>query len=269
LTPEEIKARLDRVRQVMKTVMREGEHYGIIPGCKKPSLYKAGAEILNVTFRLSARVAQHEDLSTEDEIKHRFRVEVYDPKTEVIWGDGLGECSSDEQKYKWRETLCPEEWEQAPEDRRRLKYKKRWDRSAQQYVIEAVQQIRTELADVANTVLKLGHKRAYVHATIQATAASDIFTQDLEDIPPENLGDEEGSPAKPKPGPRGGGFISEPQRKRPFALLYKGATDDKDRTTRTDSLKAFMDGIGIQSTTEIPKGSYELICGKAEEIAGA
>jgi hypothetical protein len=46
-------------------------------------------------------------------------------------------------------------------------------------------QIRTEPADVANTVLKMAKKRAQIDLTLTATAASDIFTQDVEDIPDE------------------------------------------------------------------------------------
>ena len=37
-------------------------------------------------------------------------------------------------------------------------------------------------ADCYNTVLKMAKKRALVDAVLTATAASDIFTQDLEDI---------------------------------------------------------------------------------------
>jgi len=44
----------------------------------------------------------------------------------------------------------------------------------------------TDLADTYNTVLKMAKKRALVDATLTATAASDIFNQDLEDYtPPE------------------------------------------------------------------------------------
>ena len=38
-----------------------------------------------------------------------------------------------------------------------------------------------DLADVYNTVLKIAKKRAHVDASLTATAASDIFTQDMED----------------------------------------------------------------------------------------
>jgi hypothetical protein len=42
-----------------------------------------------------------------------------------------------------------------------------------------------DIADVYNTVLKMAKKRSLVDATITATAASDIFTQDVEDNAPE------------------------------------------------------------------------------------
>jgi hypothetical protein len=40
-------------------------------------------------------------------------------------------------------------------------------------------------ADCYNTVLKMAKKRAYVDAMLTATAASDIFTQDIEEMIPE------------------------------------------------------------------------------------
>jgi hypothetical protein len=40
----------------------------------------------------------------------------------------------------------------------------------------------TDIADTCNTVIKMSKKRAYVDAVITACAASDIFTQDAEDL---------------------------------------------------------------------------------------
>jgi hypothetical protein len=91
----------------------------------------------------------------------------------------VGECSSQEEKYSWRAAVCPEEWDDTPESRRRTKY------SRYQGKVEKKQQIRTNPADVANTILKMAKKRAQVDAVITATAASDIFTQDIEDLPEE------------------------------------------------------------------------------------
>ena len=44
---------VNKVQEIMRQVMKDGEHYGIIPGTQKPSLYKPGAEKLGFTFRLA------------------------------------------------------------------------------------------------------------------------------------------------------------------------------------------------------------------------
>ena len=43
LSVEQIKSHVGRLQKVMKTCMRDKHHYGVIPGCKKPSLWKPGA----------------------------------------------------------------------------------------------------------------------------------------------------------------------------------------------------------------------------------
>ncbi len=54
LTANDIKGQVDLIQEVMKKVMRDKEHYGIIPGCgDKPALLKPGAEKLNLTFRMA------------------------------------------------------------------------------------------------------------------------------------------------------------------------------------------------------------------------
>ena len=95
-------------------------------------------------------------------------------------GCGIGECSTDEDKYKWRGVNSEAEWNATPEDRRRIKYAKPkgdWDGQTKQ--------IRTNPADLANTCLKMAKKRAQIDLTLTATAASDVFEQDIEDLPEE------------------------------------------------------------------------------------
>ena len=54
LTPEDVKAQIQLIQQVMQSAMIKDQHYGIIPGCgDKPALYKAGAEKLGLVFRLA------------------------------------------------------------------------------------------------------------------------------------------------------------------------------------------------------------------------
>lgn len=178
LTAGEIRAHVNRVQEVMQAVMKKETHYGNIPGSKKPSLFKPGAEVLCATFRIapSYRV---EDMSNGDSIRYRITAIGTHQMTGVVLGEGIGECSSNEEKYKWRAAVCLEEFEATPPDRRRVKFSK-WNNA-----VEKKNQIRTEPADIANTVLKMAAKRAQVAMTLNVTAASDCFTQDIEDLPEE------------------------------------------------------------------------------------
>ena len=56
-----------------------------------------------------------------------------------------------------------------------------------------------DIADTYNTVLKMAKKRAHVDAIITVTAASDIFTQDVEDLLPEQPQPGQSSAKKTKP----------------------------------------------------------------------
>lgn len=185
-TAAEVKARVQRIQQVMKAVMKDGVHYGKLTGGKnaKNTLFKPGAEVLCVTFNIAPKF-QIEDISTDDCIRYRVTcVGIHQP-TGAELAEGLGEASSNEEKYKWREAVCDEEYDDTPEDRRRIKYRRWFDRDAREYQIERIKQVRTEPADLANTILKMAAKRAHVAMAINATAAGDIFNQDLEDLPDE------------------------------------------------------------------------------------
>lgn len=178
-----------RIQMVMDAVMKREVHYGIIPGTQKPMLYKAGAEKLLTAFKLGALPSEETitDLSARGEIRYRVMCPVVHLPSGRIVGHGLGECSSAEEKFKWREAVCPEEWEETDPEERRVKFKKgRWDKAKRAYgPFQRVQQVRIRPDDVANTVLKMAKKRALVDGTLTVTCASDCFEQDLEDYPVE------------------------------------------------------------------------------------
>lgn len=174
LTAADVRAQVNLMQDVMQEVMKDGTHYGKIPGTQSKSLYKAGAEKLMATFRLAAK-PEVEDLSENGEIAYRVTVSLLTANGTFV-GAGIGECSSAEEKYSWRAAVHKKEWDATPENRRRVKYYRDG---------KEVQQVRTNPADVANTILKMAKKRAQVDAVITATAASDIFTQDIEDLPEE------------------------------------------------------------------------------------
>lgn len=183
LSASQIKAQVQAIQQVMEAVMKPDVHYGKIPGTTKNTLYKAGSEKILSTFRIAVDPVV-EDLSTADCYRYRVIARGILPTGEIV-GSGVGECSTDEEKYKWRGAVNDKEYAATPEDRKRIKYCKptSWNKEGETY------QVRTNPADLANTVLKMAKKRAQIDLTLTATGASDVFEQDLEDMP-EELRDE-------------------------------------------------------------------------------
>ncbi|MDA8121390.1 MAG: hypothetical protein M0Z38_02340 [Deltaproteobacteria bacterium] len=176
----EMKEQVRIIGELLKHIMIKDVHYGTIPGTQKPTLYKPGSEKILSTFRIAADPREMiTDLSTDDEVRYRVGVAGTAQLTGVFLGAGIGECSSDEEKYKWRKPVCNEEFDEAPIDRRREVWK-RYDGKPVK-----IKQIRTHPRDVANTVLKMAKKRAQIDMTLTVTAASDVFDQDLEDMSPE------------------------------------------------------------------------------------
>lgn len=197
MTAAQLIAQRQAIVEVMKTAMTPNQDYGIIPGTPKPTLYKPGSEKILAIFHLGIR-PRVEDLSTADTIRYRVHAEIFHQPTGLVLGEGIGEASSAESKYQWRAVVCDEEWEDTPEDRSRVKWKK-GDRGPY-----AVRQVRADMDDVANTVLKMAKKRAQIDATLTTTAASDIFAQDLEELKAAGLDpDESPSPQQAQQQPEG------------------------------------------------------------------
>jgi len=169
----DIRKRTHAIQEVMKGVMKEGTHYGTIPGTAKPSLWKAGAEVLCLTFRLSpileSRPCQ-DDLEVEWCYQQVKRDGIYSGTT-IGFFEIESICTiqtSDGQVLSRCSARC---------NNREAKYRD------------------LSLFDIRNTVQKMAEKRAFVSAVLMATGASDIFTQDIEDFP-ELL-----EPAIPEPRP--------------------------------------------------------------------
>lgn len=164
------------VQEVKQAIMKPKVHYDTIPGTPKPTLLKPGAEALCMAFRVSDDYLV-EDLSTPDAVRYRVKCIGSHQVAGAKLGEGMGEASSDEEKYRWRKAVCDEEFEDTPANLRRTKYGK-----ASGGGFYRQKQIRTEPADMRNTVLKMALKRAKIGMTINVTACSDMFNQDLEDM---------------------------------------------------------------------------------------
>ena len=202
---EELKEQVKTIQQCMKGLMKPDTHFGKLPGCgDKMVLLKPGAELILTMFRISAEPMIERDSDGFD-VTYRVTVIGRHIPTGNIVGYGVGEASTSEKKYKWKEATCHEEWEDTPETRRQIAYTKYRDGK-----VHRTEQVRQHPADICNTVLKMSKKRAIVDLCLTSTACSDIFVQDLDD-PDINDAVNQGENANR---PQGGRYAA-PQRKSP------------------------------------------------------
>lgn len=279
----EVRTNINLLQEAMAATMKRDVHYGVIAGTQKPTLYKAGAEVIMALFKLSVD-PEVNDLSKGEEIRYQVKVRVMARDGSFV-GSGIGECSSREEKYMWRAAVCEEEFDVTPETHRRIKFKKnRYNGS-----VEKIQQVRVEPSDMANTILKMAKKRALIDAVLTATGASDIFHQDLEDLPdgfvapeaevevdlppvadePENIPVAEIQKAKERaemaqavPEVDPSLLISEKQRKRLYAIAMSAGMD---RETFKEWL---LFTFNLESSKDILKSDYEQICAEAQAYKG-
>lgn len=215
LAVADVKRQVQKIQELMRDLMEEGQHFGVIPGTDKPTLLKPGAEKLSFTFRL---VPEYEVIEREFQGGHReYRVScrLIHQGTGTLAGQGVGICSTLESKYRYRNVADYEiTGEKIPEDakERKAEYRKQgfgmkkvdeqwcWVRYKDSARVE-----NPDIADVYNTVLKMAKKRAFVDATITACAASDIFIQDAEDFVDEEPAGNGKKPAVSSAAPANGG----------------------------------------------------------------
>lgn len=184
LSADEVSGQVRLIQEVMRGVMRDGEHYGTVPGCgEKKVLLKSGAEKLALTFRLRPEYDTHIiDLpGNHREVRVVCTIRLGDGS---VLGQGVGSCSTMESKYRYRSeatgrTVPKQYWETRDPallggDQFQAK------KSGGAWLVVHRVEVK-DVADAYNTVLKMAAKRALVHAVITATAAGDIFAQDLEE----------------------------------------------------------------------------------------
>lgn len=201
VSPEALKRQVQAIQLCMREVMHENVHYGKIPGCGiKPALFKPGAEKICLLFRLVPKFRFDERQLPNDHMEIVV-TSILEDLTGRVVGEGIGSCSTREAKYRWRnsERLCPN-CQQATIIKSKdfktknvngwLCYEKKGGCGEKFPLgdndIEGQKVGKTENPDIAdqyNTVRKMAKKRALVDVVISATAASDIFTQQITDEP--------------------------------------------------------------------------------------
>jgi hypothetical protein len=198
LTVQEVVAQANKIQELMKLALHDGQHYGVIPGTNKPTLLKPGAEKINLLFRIGTGDLQV--IQTDLGNGHR-EITIKTPMVHIPTGRaiayGVGSCSTMESKYRYRNDArkCPE-CGKATIIKGKEEYGGGWlcfkkkggcgakflDNDEAITKQPVGQSENKDIADVYNTVLKMAAKRSYVDGTIKASAASDFFTQDVEDL---------------------------------------------------------------------------------------
>jgi len=192
-----IKSQVLAIQEAMRDVMQQDVHFGTIPGTNKPTLLKPGAEKICMMFRLLPAYEVRERDLGEGHREYSVTCTLKSSRGDFM-GQGLGSCSTMESKYRFRSAEpvatgrpVPREYWDARKagDAARCaeligagNVTKKTDAG---WFIFAKGQSKTEnsnIADTYNTCLKMAKKRAHVDATITATAASDLFTQDVEEL---------------------------------------------------------------------------------------
>lgn len=202
VSTQAIKHRMGAIKECLEDVMQEGIHYGEIPGTGKPTMLKPGAELVCAMFQLDPQPDVEIDELGDGHREYRVTGSLYSIATGQRVGGGVGSCSTMEKKYRYRkldtatEVAAPQSY---------------WDSRNASILAKALKDAgvdvpaeaelgttkengswviaikergeNPDIADVYNTCLKMAKKRWLVDATLSATGASALFTQDLEDLP--------------------------------------------------------------------------------------
>lgn len=188
-----LKERKSIIQTVMSDLMHKGEHFDVIPGTKKETLMKSGAELLTSVFNLAPKYQIQTKDFDNGHREYTIICELYSVENGKFQGSGVGLCSSLETKYRYKGNTMEETNIQLPEnywDRKKNGEKGLLPAGHKTEKIHNVWKVvkvlekkeNTDIADTYNTILKMGKKRALVDATLTVTGASDIFTQDVEDL---------------------------------------------------------------------------------------
>ena len=192
------------VVDVMQKVMKEGTDFGVIPGTtqagKKPkkALLQPGAEVLCQVFRLRPEYIIETRDERPDFILREIRCRLYNSVTGELVGEAIGSANSREQKYlvQTAARVCPA-CGKATIIKGKEDYGGGWLCFAKKggcgakygdddkKILDQTGAISADkVMDLHNTIISIAQKRAYVKAVRNATACSDIFTD--EDVPPDD-----------------------------------------------------------------------------------
>lgn len=166
--------KISEFQSLVQATLKPGHDYDTIPGTNKPTLLKPGAEKIGMVFGLNP---EYEFLGKIEDYKDDFFA--YNIKCTLLRNgqpvaQGVGSCNSKEKKYRFINVKV----EDIPSgvDKATLEL------TTDKYGHTKYKMDNPDICSLVNTILKMAKKRAYVDATLQVAALSEIFTQDVEDM---------------------------------------------------------------------------------------
>jgi len=259
----------------------DGGDYGIIPGTKKKTLLKSGAEKLCEIYGLADEYIMLREVEEWDRglFAYTLKCVLKSRRDDSLVGEGVGSCSTYESKYRWRDEQrrCPH-CGQAAIIKGKAQFGGGWlcwakkggcgckfaddDKAITDQTIGRVENL--DIIDARNTALKMAKKRAKIDAVIGATRSSGLFTQDLDEIQPErsvnveaqSIKQPQNSPAMQTPDPVTTDSISVSQQKRLWAIA-------KQAGWKEDVLKPWLFAqYHLTSIKDINRADYDAICNR-------
>ncbi len=274
MAPAEAGRRLEEFQAFVAKVMKPDHDFGVIPGTEKPTLFQSGAQKLAELYGFSHRFILAEAVKDWDRgfFYFEYRCELSSRSDGAFVGEGLGSCNSRESRYAGRWVPLSEVPPNLDAKRLQSRHGSRWvfrselpsgidvkaletqervsRKNGSKYnVWKIVDEVflvpNPDPYSLVNTLQKMAAKRAYIHAVIAATRSSAMFTQNVEDLPPEAFGQvearawdarEKGEPAATSPAP---------------SAAAEAKTDDAP-TTEVDAgrARAFLERVDAATTTE-------------------
>jgi len=305
MSVRELVGHVELIREAMQKAMQKGQHYGTIPGCgDKPTLLQPGAQILLNLFHLNPDPILEVIEMGGGHREYRFTVRLLN-NAGVFVGSGVGSCSTMESKYRYRggERKCPACGKETI-IKGKAEYGGGWlcwtkkggcgakfGEKDPAIIGQEVGKVENpDIADVYNTCEKMAYKRALVSATLTRTAASDIFTQDIEDnrsdaqdpvsepfdsTPARKTSSAPKSPPQPPTATTSGppvappGLINDGQRKRMMFLFGKKALRKReDYIAYVNSTMHDFDEPTVLSTKALTSRQAQMVIRCLEEDLG-
>lgn len=181
---DSVKNQLTTIRKfqaIVKELLIEDLDYGKVPGAKRPSLLKPGAEKLDKILHLCDTYEELEKVEDWEKpfFYYKVKCRLIIIGTNITVSECIGSCNSMESQYRYRWVLpsqLPPELQNSQDSlpSKRAKTEHGW--------VTLYRVNNDDIWSLANTILKMAQKRAHIGATLSAARLSDVFTQDVEDL---------------------------------------------------------------------------------------